>query len=151
METKVYIALGTNLGDREKNLEIALEEIEKFATINQKSTIHETDPVGPQGQGKFLNMAVEITTELAPVILLVRLQEIEHKMGRTHEIKNGPRIIDLDILLYDNEIINQPNLKVPHPRMHKRAFVLEPLQEIAAEIIHPNLKQTIKELWTKLK
>lgn len=150
METKVYIALGSNLGDREKNLQIALEEIEKFATIKQKSSVHETEPVGPP-QEKYLNMAIEISTELPPIILLVRLQEIEHKMGRVREIENGPRIIDLDILLYDKYIINQPNLKVPHPRMHKRLFVLEPLQEIAADTTHPTIKQTIKELWTKLK
>ena len=143
---KVYLALGSNLGDRQQNLELALEEIEDFATTIQKSTIHETAPWGYKDQDDFLNMTIEIETELEPIILLARLQEIEHKMGRSREIKNGPRTIDLDILLYEDKIVDQPALQIPHPRMHKRKFVLDPLVEIAPSAVHPVLKKTIKQL-----
>ena len=91
-------------------------------------------------------MTIEIETELEPIILLARLQEIEHKMGRSREIKNGPRTIDLDILLYEDKIVDQPALQIPHPRMHKRKFVLDPLVEIAPSAVHPVLKKTIKQL-----
>ena len=125
-----YLGLGTNMGNRQQNLELALEEIDDFAEITKKSSIHETKPVGYKDQDDFLNMAIEIKTNLKPIDLLARLQEIEHKMGRVREIKNGPRIIDLDILIYGEQVIENENLKIPHPRMHKRSFVLDPLNEI---------------------
>ncbi len=128
---KVFIGIGTNLGDREQNLKTVLEEIAKIAEIKKKSSIHETKPVGYKDQGDFLNMVIEIKTNLLPTDLIIRLHEIEHKMGRAREIKNGPRIIDLDILTYGNLKINEPNLKIPHPRMHERDFVLKPLKEIS--------------------
>ncbi len=148
---KAYIALGTNLGNRDENLKTVLKEIKKIANITKKSSIYETDPIGYKDQGKFLNMAIEIQTQLSPIDLIVKLQEIEHKMGRVRTIENGPRIIDLDILLYRNEIINEKNLKIPHPRMHSRKFVLEPLNEIAQNVIHPKLNLSINTLWTKIK
>ncbi len=141
-----YLGLGSNLGDRKQNLEISITEIEEFAIVTKKSKIHETKPVGYKDQNDFLNMAIAITTKLTPLELIFRLQEIEHKMGRVREIENGPRIIDIDILLYEGKIINQPNLKIPHPRMHERDFVLTPLNEIAPNAIHPKLKQTINKL-----
>lgn len=149
---KVYLGLGTNVGNREKNLQIAIEEISQFLKIIKKSSIYETEPVGYKNQEKFFNMAIEIETELEPLELIFQLHEIEHKMGRKREqeIKNGPRIIDLDILLFGDLIINQVNFKIPHPRMHKRKFVLDPLNEIAAEILHPELKKSIKELHKNL-
>lgn len=146
MQKIVYIALGSNIGDRQKNLEIALNEIKKIATITKQSKIHETDPVDYKNQNKFINMAIELKTKLSPSELLKKLQEIEQKMGRKREIEKGPRVIDLDILLYNKEIINRPNLKIPHPTMHQRSFVLEPLSEIAPKIKHPVLNQTINEL-----
>ncbi len=132
---KIYIALGSNLGNRNKNLETSLKEISKFAEITKKSSIYETKPIGYKDQGDFLNMVIEIETELSPTDLMIKLHEIEHKMGRTRRKKNGPRTIDLDILLYKDEIVSEPNLKIPHPRMYKRKFVLEPLAEIAPHII----------------
>lgn len=144
---KVYLALGSNLEKREKNLETAIKEISEFTEIVKKSTIYETEPVGYLDQGKFLNMAIEIATELSALELIFRLQEIEHKMGRIREIKNGPRTIDLDILLYNQEQFKQKNLEIPHPRMHERLFVLEPLNEIATNINHPKLNKTIKQLY----
>ena len=152
METNIaYIALGSNLGDREKNLELAQTEIAKFGSIKKASSAYETAPVGYKEQGNFLNMAIEISTELTPAELIIRLQEIEHKLGRTREIENGPRTIDLDILFYNDEIINQPHLKIPHPRLQTRAFVLDPLSEIAPTLIHPELKKDIKTLKNELR
>ncbi len=132
---KIYLGLGTNLDNRRENLKIALKEIAIFAKIKNKSSIYETEPVGYKDQGKFLNMVIEIEADLSPQELIIRLHEIEHKMGRdrSKEIKNGPRIIDLDILLYGNKKIDEPHLKIPHPRMHKREFVLKPLSEINHE------------------
>ncbi|MFH1533587.1 MAG: 2-amino-4-hydroxy-6-hydroxymethyldihydropteridine diphosphokinase [Nitrospirota bacterium] len=129
-ENKVFIGIGTNIGDKGQNIENALIEIGKIATIKKKSSIHETKPVGYENQGDFFNMAIEIETDLSPIDLIIKLQEIEHKMGRVRDIKNGPRIIDLDILTYGNEIINEPNLTIPHPRMFERDFVMKPLKEI---------------------
>ena len=131
----VFIALCTNIGNRKQNLQAALEKIAEATKITKESSIYETNPVGYKEQGKFLNMAIEIETELSPVELMTALHEIEHKMGRNRDtgIKNGPRIIDLDILLYGNEKIDKPNLKIPHPRMHEREFVLKPLSEINHE------------------
>lgn len=134
MSNKIYIGIGTNMGNRQHNLETALHEIAEFSTITKKSSIYETEPVGFKPQPDFLNMVIEIDSELTPSQLIIKLQEIEHKMGRVREIKNGPRIIDLDILLYNDLVIKHPNLIIPHPRLTQRRFVLEPLFEIAPEI-----------------
>lgn len=141
-----YLGLGTNLGDRPKNLQIALTQIAKFSKIIKKSNIYESEPVGYKEQGKFLNMVIEISSQLEPKELIIQLQEIEHKMGRIPEIKNGPRIIDLDILLSEDKIVNIKNLKIPHPRLHLRNFVLTPLTEINPTLIHPIFQKTIKSL-----
>lgn len=137
MSNKIYIGLGTNIGNRQHNLETALNEISEFSTITKKSSIYETEPMGFKPQPDFLNMVIEIDSELTPSELIIKLQEIEHKMGRIREMKNGPRIIDLDILLYNDLVINHPNLIIPHPRLFERQFVLKPLSEIAPKIIHP--------------
>jgi 2-amino-4-hydroxy-6-hydroxymethyldihydropteridine diphosphokinase len=144
----VYLGLGSNLGDRNANLEIALLEIEKIAKIVKKSGIYETIPQGYKDQGKFLNMAIEIQTELPPPILLYSLQKIEADMGRDRKnaIKWGPRIIDIDILLYNDLIIETESLKVPHPQIAERDFVLIPMMDIAPNKIHPKLKKDIKTL-----
>jgi len=151
MENKVYIALGSNLGNREKQLEESLQEISELGKITAKSRIYETEPIGYKEQDKFLNMVIELSTKQTPTELIVKLQEIEHKMGRKREIENGPRTIDLDILLYNQESIDTQYLKIPHPRMHKRKFVLEPLNEIAPNANHPVLNKSVNQLWTNLK
>jgi 2-amino-4-hydroxy-6-hydroxymethyldihydropteridine diphosphokinase len=129
----IFIGIGTNLGEKEKNLQEALKHIKKIAKILKKSKIHKTKPVGYKDQDDFLNMVIEIESELTPQELIIKLHEIEHKMGRIREIKNGPRIIDLDILLFDKVKVNGKYLKIPHPRMYEREFVLKPLAEIAPE------------------
>jgi 2-amino-4-hydroxy-6-hydroxymethyldihydropteridine diphosphokinase len=146
-----FICLGTNQGDREKNLKTALKEIEKFCKIKKKSSIYETEPVEYKNQGEFLNMIIEIKTDISPTTLLKNLQKIENKMGRIREIKNGPRIIDLDILFYEDKIINTQNLKIPHPKLHERKFVLIPLEEIAPNKIHPKIKKDIRTILKNLK
>ncbi len=147
---KVFLGLSTNIGSKEENLKTALSEIEEFSKVEKISSFYKTPPYGYRDQDDFLNMATEISTELTAIELIVKLQEVEHKMGRVREIKNGPRVIDIDILLYNNEIIKHPNLKVPHPEMHKRNFVLAPLAEIAAETKHPILSKTIQTLQKEL-
>lgn len=144
----VYLGLGSNLGDRKVNLERVLEEIGKVVKIIRQSSVYETIPRGYKDQGKFLNMAIEIDTGLSPDDLLVALQKIETGMGRERKnvIKWGPRIIDIDILLYNDEIIETETLRVPHPLMHERDFVLIPMLDIAPSKIHPKLKKDIKTL-----
>lgn len=151
METKtVYLGLGTNLGHRNINLETVINKIAEIAEIGSQSSIYETDPVGHEDQEKFLNMVIEITTQLSPTELIVKLLEIEHTMGRIRDVKNGPRIIDIDILLYDKYIIVEEGLIIPHIHMHEREFVLRPLAEIAENVYHPTFKKTIKQLLDEL-
>ena len=149
---KVFIGIGTNLGDRSKNIEEALKNLESDGLkIVKKSPIYETEPYGLTKQPKFLNCVVEANTTLAPQELLKALIEIEKKMGRVRKIHWGPRIIDLDILFYDDLVIDEENLKIPHPDIKNRFFVLKPLLDIAPDFIHPVLKRTIKELLDELK
>jgi 2-amino-4-hydroxy-6-hydroxymethyldihydropteridine diphosphokinase len=146
-----YIGIGSNLGERKKNCLYAIELIEKkHITVTKRSSIYETEPWGVSNQPIFLNMAIEIETDLTPVELLKILKDIEKKMGRENSYHWGPRIIDLDILLFDNLIINMDNLKIPHPFLHERDFVLRPLKEIAPGIKHPLLNVRIDELFKKL-
>ena len=147
------IALGSNLGDRETNLRGAIDDLDaqpKLILIAM-SRLYASEAIGgPPGQGAFLNAAATIDTSLSPRELLDLLLAIETKLGRTREVHWGPRTIDLDLLLYDDEIIDEPDLRVPHPRMHERRFVLAPAAEIAAEMIHPLLHRTIEELLADL-
>lgn len=127
----VYLALGSNLGDRAENISRALEELEKAGIhINKRSSVIETEPVGGPPQGKYLNAVIECHTGLSPDKLLEMLQEVEILLGRERSIKDGPRTIDLDILLYDQIQMNTTTLTIPHPRMYSRDFVLVPLKEI---------------------
>jgi 2-amino-4-hydroxy-6-hydroxymethyldihydropteridine diphosphokinase len=147
----VYIGIGSNLGNRQKNCLRAIELLEKRGIIiKERSTMYETEPWGIKDQPKFINMVVEIETVLNPNELLRILKDVEKKVGRKESLKWGPRIIDLDILLVDDIIINEDNLKIPHPLMHKRDFVLQPLCEIAPDIKHPLLKLSIDKLMQKL-
>jgi 2-amino-4-hydroxy-6-hydroxymethyldihydropteridine diphosphokinase len=127
-----YLGIGSNLGDRRKNIKRAIELLSKIkgVKIHRVSRIYETEPVGGPPQGKFLNGAIKIKTILSPEGLLKVLKNIEKKLGRVRTIRYGPRPIDLDILLYGSEIINRKDLKIPHPRMFEREFVLKPLREI---------------------
>jgi 2-amino-4-hydroxy-6-hydroxymethyldihydropteridine diphosphokinase len=153
MMKRVYLGLGTNLGDREKNLQIALEKIhENIGSVIVSSSLYETDPWGFTSENKFLNMAAEVKTELTPSGILGRILMIETLMGRTREGKGyKSRIIDIDILFYDSRIINKNVLQVPHPGITDRRFVLEPLCEIAPDLIHPVLKKNIRELLEECK
>jgi 2-amino-4-hydroxy-6-hydroxymethyldihydropteridine diphosphokinase len=129
----VYIALGSNLGDRDQTIRAALRDLEEENDIRvlRCSTLHETKPVGgPLAQPRYLNAVAAIKTSLAPRALLRRLQEIEHRHGRRRRVKNGPRTLDLDLLLYGDRVINEQDLVVPHPRMWERPFVMQPLEEI---------------------
>ena len=148
------IALGSNLGDRRATIAAALRAIEALPRthITRVSDLFETDPVGPGAQGKYLNAAALLTTSLPPRELLDHLLAIERSLGRTrtpHE-QWGPRTIDLDLLLYADLILNEPSLTLPHPRMHQRRFVLEPLAQIAPDLTHPILHKPISDLLLSL-
>ena len=150
---RVYLGLGTNLGSREENLKHAIEKIEEYiGPVVKASSVYETEPWGFSSENQFLNMAVEIETSLKPSGLLGRLLMIESMLGRLREGKEyKSRIIDLDILLYDKQIITKGDLTIPHPRLHERKFVLVPLCEIAPDIIHPVLEKSISELLKECK
>jgi len=146
-----YLGLGSNLGDREANIRAALEFLKrKNITVLAVAPIYETEPVGFTEQPWFLNTAARVETNLSPQDLFRTLKEIEQEMGRTVVIPQGPRLIDLDLLLYDNLVINSPDLVIPHPRFHERAFVLRPLADIAPGVVHPRLKLRVKELLQRL-
>ncbi|PMQ01745.1 MAG: 2-amino-4-hydroxy-6-hydroxymethyldihydropteridine diphosphokinase [Dictyoglomus sp. NZ13-RE01] len=142
-----FIALGSNLGDREKNIKIALEKIQNAGVkILKISRIIETEPYGYLDQGKFLNAVCMVETNLSPRELLELLLGIEKEMGRVRKIKWGPRNIDLDIIFYEDYIINEEDLIIPHPDAHNRAFVIDPLCEIAPDFVHPVIKKKIREI-----
>jgi 2-amino-4-hydroxy-6-hydroxymethyldihydropteridine diphosphokinase len=145
---KVYIGLGSNLEDREGNLNEAIKRIgETAGELGMTSSVYETEPWGFQADEQFLNMAVEINTSLNPVKLMEYLLKIESRMGRVRsEEQYSSRLIDIDILLYGDVIVHDMDLVIPHPRMHERKFVLVPLNEIAPLAVHPVLKKTVREL-----
>jgi 2-amino-4-hydroxy-6-hydroxymethyldihydropteridine diphosphokinase len=144
----VYIGIGSNLGEREENCERAIRLLIKNGiTVTKRSSMIETEPWGMKEQPKFINMAVEIQTSLKPDELLHLLKNIEGEAGRSATTRWGPRIIDLDILLYNDLIMKTPELEIPHSGIKEREFVLKPLAEIAPDKVHPVLKKTIKELF----
>jgi 2-amino-4-hydroxy-6-hydroxymethyldihydropteridine diphosphokinase len=140
-----YLSLGSNLGNRQENLDRALKLISERMRVGKISSIYDTEPVGLVDQPRFLNLACEVFTRLNPEGLLALFKGFEQKMGR-YSRSGEPRIIDIDIVLYGDQVVNTPDLVIPHPRMHERSFVLIPLTEIAPEVVHPVLKKKIKEL-----
>ena len=143
----VYLSLGSNLGDRKKNLDDAIAALSAAGLrLQALSSVYETEPVDYLEQPWFLNRVVHAKTQLDPLALLRALQKIEEGLGRKRTVPKGPRIIDLDILLFGDEIINTPELQVPHPRMLQRRFVLLPLSEIAAKVRHPSWDANVEQL-----
>jgi 2-amino-4-hydroxy-6-hydroxymethyldihydropteridine diphosphokinase len=145
---RAYVALGSNLGDRARNLFFARAhlEAEKSIEVVAASRIWETEPVGPAGQGAYLNAVVGLDVCIPPRALLERLLDIERIAGRDREreaVRWGPRIVDLDLLLYGSITLREPGLEIPHPRLHERRFVLEPLCEMASSLVHPSLGGTM--------
>jgi 2-amino-4-hydroxy-6-hydroxymethyldihydropteridine diphosphokinase len=146
-EKTVYLSLGSNIGDREKNLRTAIASLEDAnVRVTLVSSFYETEPVDLREQPWFLNCVVEGTTKIAPLELLYALSEIERRMGSQKLVPKGPRLIDMDILLYGEETIDAPDLQVPHPRMLLRKFVLAPLAEIAPNVKHPSWNGTAAEM-----
>ncbi len=141
-----YLGLGSNLGDRQRNLEKAIELLAQQVRIEQVSPFYETEPVGYLAQPRFLNAVCQVNTSLSPEELLITVKEIEANLGRVTSFPNAPRPIDIDILLYDDQIINLPQLTIPHPRLEERAFVLVPLAELAPELVHPVSHHKVREL-----
>ncbi|MSU75475.1 MAG: 2-amino-4-hydroxy-6-hydroxymethyldihydropteridine diphosphokinase [Candidatus Magasanikbacteria bacterium] len=146
----VYLGLGSNIGDTKKNLHAAITALEKLGSISKISSLYKTEPVGFIDQPWFLNEVIELITTLSPEELLKKTQEIENSLGRERIIHWGPRTLDIDILLYDNVVLETPTLTIPHSRMHERRFVLEPLAEIAKETMHSVLNKTMSELLVNL-
>jgi len=141
----VYLGLGSNLGDRQANLDRALEFLSQRLRMGKVSSIYDTEPLSDSNQPRFLNLVCQAFTRLEPSALLALANGIERKLGRVG--KSGkPRTIDIDILLYGDQVIDTPELVIPHPKMTERAFVLIPLDEIAPDIIHPAAGKTVKEL-----
>jgi 2-amino-4-hydroxy-6-hydroxymethyldihydropteridine diphosphokinase len=152
-KSKVYLGIGSNLGERRVNIDKAVLLLKENPDISivQVSTIYETDPVGGPAQAKFLNGVIELNTDLKPLELLTELQNVESRLGRVRTgLKNQPRTLDLDILLFDELVMNTQQLTIPHCLIQDRFFVLKPFSDIAPKVIHPVFKKTIKQLFNNL-
>jgi 2-amino-4-hydroxy-6-hydroxymethyldihydropteridine diphosphokinase len=146
MEHIVYLALGSNIGNRLANLKTVITNLPPQMLVVKKSTVYETPPWGFADQSPFLNQAVKTETYLDAASLLRHLKRLEVALGRVPSFQNGPRLIDIDVLFYDDVILDSPALKLPHARLHERAFVLVPLNDIAPEFVHPVLNKSVSGL-----
>ncbi len=142
----VYLSLGSNLGNRKANLSAALSMLSSVSDIKKLSPIYQTAPLGFEKQPNFLNMACLVSTRCSPKGFLREIKKIEKTVGRKKTFKNGPRVIDIDIIFWGNSVIDDRNLQVPHPRAAQRGFVLRPLARIAPSFVHPTLHKTIESL-----
>lgn len=146
MEHIVYLALGSNMGSRLSNLKNAISLLTPQMVVKKKSRVYETPPWGYTDQPAFLNQVVMVETYMEADALLGHLKRLETALGRVESFQNGPRLIDIDILFYDDIILDSPPLVLPHPRLHQRAFVLVPLNDIASDFVHPVLEKPISDL-----
>jgi 2-amino-4-hydroxy-6-hydroxymethyldihydropteridine diphosphokinase len=147
METHIiYLALGSNLGNRLDNLQQAVAGLPPQMDVKAKSHVYETPPWGYEDQPRFYNQVIKADTYLQPEPLLKHLKRVEVALGRQPNFRNGPRLIDIDLLFYDHLVLNTPFLTLPHPRLHERGFVLLPLMDIAPELVHPVLKKSVREM-----
>jgi len=145
---EAYVALGSNLGDRAGYLLLAMARLSRLGQtrLSRLSQVYETDPIGPSGQGPYLNLVAQIETGLEPRALMRALLEVEQSLGRKRSQRWGARTIDLDLLLYGDRVMNTPLLTLPHPRLHERGFVLAPLCDLIPEAWHPTLGKTYRQL-----
>lgn len=146
MEHTVYLALGSNLGARAANLKNAISNLTPQMNVRAKSNVYETQPWGHADQPAFLNQVVKVDTYLDPEALLLHLKRLELVLGRVPSFENGPRLIDMDILFFDDLVLDSPVVQIPHPRLQERAFVLAPLADLAPALIHPVLNKSISSL-----
>lgn len=150
MVNEVYLGLGSNKGERLIYLKRAIDELHKVGKVITISPVYETEPWGKIAQPRFLNAVIRMVTELTPLLLLREVKAIEQRVGRQPSPRWGPREIDIDILFYDGLILDTPELKIPHPYLHVRPFVLIPLADIAPDLVHPVIKKTVCELVKEL-
>ena len=145
-EYNVYLALGSNLGNRAANLKEAINSLSPQMEVKAKSKVYETPPWGYTEQEKFYNQVLRVQTYLEPEPLLKHLKRLEVALGRKASFQNGPRLIDIDILFYDDRVVNTPVLDIPHPHVHERGFVLLPLMDIAPDYVHPVEQRSVREM-----
>jgi 2-amino-4-hydroxy-6-hydroxymethyldihydropteridine diphosphokinase len=142
----VYLALGSNLGNRVENLKEAVAALSPQMDVKAKSQVYETPPWGYEDQPRFLNQVLKVQTYLQPEPLLKHIKRLEVALGRKASFRNGPRLIDIDLLFYDDVVLNTPLLTLPHPHMHERGFVLLPLMDIAPDLVHPVKGKSVREM-----